>query len=313
MTREKKNKVKKVTSQERQLQVFFKVDSYMKALAKTSKQKTQWFALSSSIVRQMSLKDANTKAWRQILWDLEHGWENISLKSEDDKFDVAFLFLDAVSYLIYHGHSYDRMRRTAFQINVKRKRWACDCFEYFVALSRIFSYKKKIEQGDYFFSPAIEDAAIMGIEESGYDCKYPLHPEILLREMERLLHAKEEGEPFEARHKQLAPYFETEIEDFVFIVPTYYSDIKKEATIQRNCTALRYKQYLDGQYIYVYMRKKDKPDVPYVTIVVDEEKGNIVWAITKNHQDVKGEDERIVNDYVSWYREKGFFRKKKRV
>lgn len=68
-----------------------------------------------------------------------------------------------------------------------------------------------------------------------------------------------------------AKEYEAEVDDYVFIAPTSKEDFLDEASQQQNCLASYIKKFNNGEDIIIFMRRKNYPDVSYVTIeVVDD-------------------------------------------
>lgn len=83
----------------------------------------------------------------------------------------------------------------------------------------------------------------------------------------RLMRQEINGRNF-AANVEKAKRFEGECDKYVFTVPKTKQDFYDEATTQCNCLASYVDKFAEGRCEIVFMRKKDSPDVSFVTIEV---------------------------------------------
>ena len=60
--------------------------------------------------------------------------------------------------------------------------------------------------------------------------------------------------------------YDMKVDDFIFMCPKSQQDMTEEATQQANCLASYIQKYINGESEIFFMRKKDEPELSYITI-----------------------------------------------
>lgn len=95
-----------------------------------------------------------------------------------------------------------------------------------------------------------------------------------------------------------AKRFEGTCGDYVFISPKTKQDFFDEATAQSNCLASYVSRFAEGKSIILFMRKKDTPDTPYITIEVTPD-GRVSQAKLARNVNPSVEIRDIINKWVA--------------
>lgn len=94
-------------------------------------------------------------------------------------------------------------------------------------------------------------------------------------------------------------------EKYVTKIPRTAEEIVKEAFDMRNCISSRLPEYIKGEWCYIFLRKKEDMDRPFIDIIIHTggSSPEIVWCIEKNHVKVRGELLEMVRGYFERHRE----------
>ena len=115
---------------------------------------------------------------------------------------------------------------------------------------------------------------IYGKIKEKYPQAFPLHHSQLSYKA-RLMRQEIDERKF-ARQAEKAAMYEGKYGDYVFIAPHIKQDFYDEATAQSNCLAGYVQKFTDGDCLILFMRKKDTPDVSYMTVEIVD--GHVVQA-----------------------------------
>ena len=91
-----------------------------------------------------------------------------------------------------------------------------------------------------------------------------------------------------------------ENDDFLITIPKEPSDIEEEANILGHCVRTYIKPMTEGRTLILFLRKKDEPEIPYVTLEV---KNNVLKQAYGTHD---SKPHRKALDFLNeWIIEKG--------
>lgn len=107
------------------------------------------------------------------------------------------------------------------------------------------------------------------------------------------------------KRKGMEEKLEAYNKSFIFLIPQSSFQIEREASYMKNCIMTRLPQYVDGQWLYVFVRDMDNPDVPLADIIYDIKNDSLEWAITRGHKEVDGILKDAILIYLKNLKDKG--------
>lgn len=93
-----------------------------------------------------------------------------------------------------------------------------------------------------------------------------------------------------------AKEYEAEVDGYLFIAPTCREDFLDEKTQQQNCLASYIKKFNNGEDIIIFMRRKNYPDVSYITIEVID--GVIRQRYGYRNRETTEEENRVIDKWL---------------
>lgn len=87
-------------------------------------------------------------------------------------------------------------------------------------------------------------------------------------------------------------------EEYVVIVPKTVKEMMEEGFRMNNCLTDRAYWMALGTMKFFFIRKKDNIEAPLIDVILSKD-NRILWVITKNHENVRGDNKTVFN---RWYK-----------
>lgn len=115
--------------------------------------------------------------------------------------------------------------------------------------------------------------------------------------MYRNIQTKEEDKAIKEAHKRLSKAYGYEDKDYIVRVPTGARELTREGHELHHCVGSYIERVASGRTVIVFLRKKQDPYKPYITMEINPDTLNIVQARGSHNSAPKDEDAAVIERY----------------